>query len=131
MKKQNNPWIKAHLLRGAFYLLLLSAGILLALFRPEAPANVSQRTLTFAERVVYQRAIEEVYWRHRIWPKENREAKPPLDHVMPLSKIQAKVEDYLRQSEALAVYWQRRIRPEQLQAEMGRMARQTQQAERL
>src|SRR5262249_17141408 len=28
-------------------------------------------TLTFAEHVKYQRAIEEVYRRHRIWPKEN------------------------------------------------------------
>jgi hypothetical protein len=31
-----------------------------------APAKVSQRTLTFVERVAYQRAIEDVYWRHRI-----------------------------------------------------------------
>jgi hypothetical protein len=30
-----------------------------------------QRTmLTLADRLAYQRAIEEVYWRHRIWPKE-------------------------------------------------------------
>ncbi len=29
-----------------------------------------QRTLTFEERVSYQRAIEEVYWRHRIWSKK-------------------------------------------------------------
>src|SRR6266568_4027586 len=27
-----------------------------------------RRQLSFAERVSYQRAIEEVYWRHRIWP---------------------------------------------------------------
>jgi len=37
------------------------------------------RTLTFAERVAYQRAIEDVYWRHRSWP--NPEPKPPLDAV--------------------------------------------------
>ncbi len=35
--------------------------------------------LTFAERVSYQRAIEEVYWRHRIWPKENPNPKPSLE----------------------------------------------------
>jgi hypothetical protein len=34
----------------------LLTGALLALFRPEAPANISNRTLTFAERVAYQRA---------------------------------------------------------------------------
>src|SRR3981189_1112044 len=45
----------------------------------EAPANASQRALSFAERVSYQRAIEDVYWRHRIWPKDNHNPKPPLD----------------------------------------------------
>ena len=44
------------------------AGTLLALFRPGPEADVSQRNLTFEERVVYQRAIEEIYWRHRILP---------------------------------------------------------------
>ena len=28
------------------------------------------RALSFAERVAYQRAIEDVYWRHRIWPND-------------------------------------------------------------
>src|SRR6266853_3451913 len=32
-----------------------------------APPIRKNRTLTFADRVAYQRAIEEVYWRHRIW----------------------------------------------------------------
>jgi hypothetical protein len=36
-------------------------GTLLAVSRFETPAKNSQRTLTFAERVTYQRAIEEVY----------------------------------------------------------------------
>jgi hypothetical protein len=27
--------------------------------------------LTFADRVAYQSAIEDVYWRHRIWPDTN------------------------------------------------------------
>jgi len=57
-------------------------GTLLALFRPGPEANVSPRNLTFAERVAYQRAIEEVYWRHRIWPEERLDQKPPLDSVM-------------------------------------------------
>jgi hypothetical protein len=57
-------------------------GTLPALFRPEAPAKVSQRTLTFAERVAYQPAIEEVYWRHRIWPKQRPDPKPSLDAVI-------------------------------------------------
>jgi hypothetical protein len=74
--------------RALFALLLSSlacfavTGTLLALFRPEPAPNVSQRSLTFAERVAYQRAIEDVYWRHRIWPKERPEPKPSLDSVM-------------------------------------------------
>ena len=72
------------------------SGTLLAFFHSEAPATVSQRTLTFAERVAYQRAIEEVYWRHRIWPKENPKPKPSLDEVMSAQQIEKKVEDYLR-----------------------------------
>ena len=121
MKKQNTPGIRAHLLRGAFYLLLLSAGTLLAFLRPQDPGAVSQRTLTFAERVVYQRAIEEVYWRHRIWPEERPDSKPPLDSVMSQAQMETKVGDYLRDSQALEADWHRPITAEQLQAEMDRI----------
>src|SRR6266481_1080006 len=48
------------------------------------------RTLTFADRVAYQRAIEEVYWQHRIWPKANAGPKPPLDKVMSQAQIEEK-----------------------------------------
>jgi hypothetical protein len=98
-----------------------------AFLRSEAPANVSQRTLTFAERVAYQRAIEDVYWRHRIWPKERRDPKPSLDSVMSQAQLEKKVTDYLRKSQALADYWQRPITADQLQAEMDRMAKHTRQ----
>ena len=84
--------------------------------------------LTFAERVAYQRAIEEVYWRHRIWPKERPDSKPSLDAVMSQAQLEKKVEDYLRKSQALEDQWQRPITAEQLQAEMDRMAKQTQTA---
>ncbi len=108
---------------------LVLTGTLLAFFRSEAPTNVSQRTLTFAERVAYQQAIEDVYWRHRIWPKENISPKPALDAVMSQKQLENKVTDYLRKSQALEDYWQRPITPEQLQAEMNRMAQHTKQPE--
>ena len=98
-------------------------------FRLEARVNLSHRTLTFAERVAYQRTIEDVYWRHRIWPKENRNPKPPLDAVMSQARVQAKVTDHLRKSQALEDYWQRPITAEQLQAEMDRMAKHTKKLE--
>ena len=70
---------KPNVLKLAFLLCAVACsvgtGTLLAFLGAEAPSNVSQRTLTFADRVAYQRAIEDVYWRHRIWPKENLEAQ--------------------------------------------------------
>src|SRR6267154_2128537 len=88
------------------------SGTLLAFFRAEAPLKVSHPAaagLTFAERVAYQRAIEEVYWRHRIWPKERPDPKPPLDAVISQAQLEKKVEDYMRNSQALEDYWQRLI----------------------
>ena len=35
------------------------------------------QTLTFEDRVAAQRAIEEVYHHHRIWPTDNPQPKPP------------------------------------------------------
>src|SRR5438067_6803333 len=142
MKKQINPSIKAQILRSAFYLLLLVAvsaiPFALAQSRSRGTAKRSvaasairaDRTLTFADRVAYQRAIEEVYWQHRIWARNggaNAGPKPPLDKVMSQAQIQEKVEDYLRNSQALEDYWQRPVTPDQLQAEMERMASHTKQ----
>src|SRR5437867_1926085 len=87
------------------------------------------RTLSFAERVAYQGAIEDVYWRHRIWPKERPDPKPSLDAVMSQAQLEKKVADYLRKSQALEDYWQRPITADQLQAEMDRMAKNTKQSE--
>src|SRR5882724_4935745 len=119
MKKQTDPNIKAQILRSAFILLALVAvsAIPFALAHSRsrgtakrsvaASAMRADRTLTFADRVAYQRAIEDVYWRHRIWPKENAQPKPPLDKVMSQAEIEKKVEEYLRHSQALEDYWQR------------------------
>src|SRR5882724_8541259 len=119
--------------RGLLALMLLMAGGCLvvkgASFRPEATNTASPRTLTFADRMAYQRAVEEVYWRHRIWPKENPGPKPSLDEVMSQQQIQQKVQEYLRNSQLLADQWQRPITPEQLQAEINRMASHTRQSE--
>jgi hypothetical protein len=87
------------------------------------------RAISFAERVAYQRAIEDVYWHHRIWPEENPDSKPLLDAVMSQAQLENKVAGYLRDSLVLEDYWQRPITAEQLQAEMDRMARDTKQPE--
>src|SRR5438270_9765543 len=111
---------------ACFILIPIRSG--LAFLHPQAPANASQSTFTFEERVSYQRAIEDVYWRHRIWPKERPDPKPSLDAVMSQAQIEKKVDDYLRNSQALEDYWQRPITPDQLQAEMERIASHTKQA---
>src|SRR6266480_5018906 len=105
---------------------LTSSGTLLALSQHDAPGR-AQRTLTFEERVSYQRTIEEVYWRHRIWPKENADPKPPLDAVMSQAQLEKKVEDYLLNSQALENYYKEPLSAGQLQTEMDRMARDTRQ----
>ena len=102
---------------------LASAG----LYDPAAPSH--SRQLFFEDRVAYQRAIEEVYWRHRIWPKERPDRKPSLEAVMSQATIEQKVQDYLRNSELLEQEWQKPITPEQLQAEMDRMAQHSKQPE--
>jgi len=83
------------------------------------------RTLTLKDRVRAQEAIERVCFNHRIWPKENPQPKPPFEQMVPKAIIEAKVTDYLKKCAALEKYWHRPIRPEQLQAEMDRMAKQT------
>src|SRR5438045_3856763 len=143
MKKQGDASIKAQLLWSALILLSLLAAcaIPLALAQcrsrginsqaqfQKTAATSPRLTLTFSERVAYQRAIEEVYWRHRIWPKERPDPKPSLDAVMSQAQLEKKVEDYLRKSQALEDYWQRPITTDQLQAEMDRMAQHTKQPE--
>ena len=134
-----------HVVRSAAYAALLSSVIIgfssafnlpgkwSGLSRFILPGDIKPatqtKTLTFADRVVYQRAIEEVYWRHRTWPAQNGAEKPALDKVMSQAQIEKKVENYLRNSQALENYWQKPITPEQLQAEMDRMARHSKQPE--
>src|SRR5215831_12388433 len=111
----------------------LSAFVLLICIQLNARVKVAApsqpRRLLFDDRVAYQRAIEEVYWRHRIWPKDRPDPKPSLDAVMSQAQIEKKIADYLRKSQALGDHWQRPITSEQLQAEMDRMAQNTKQPE--
>ena len=145
MRTKNN--CSAYIIRGAAWALFVSFGFIAVgvavnlpngWHKPAQAAVVYNRAtniaiqpgaLTFAERVAYQRAIEDVYWRHRIWPKENPDPKPSLDAVMSQAQLEDKVAGYLRDSLALKDNWQRPITAEQLQAEMDRMARETKQPE--
>ena len=113
-------YFSAALVVGCF-----ASATLLASFPPEASTKVFPRTLTFEQRVDYQRKIEEVYWHHRIWPKERTDSKPALETVMSRAQIENKVRDHLRNSGVLEEYWQQPVSAQQLQAEMERMAQHT------
>ena len=106
----------------------LSLSLLLATsFALSAAVPRQSRSLSFADRVAYQRAIENVYWHYRIWPKERPEPKPSLDTVMSQAELEKKVTEYLHNSAARENQWQQPITADQLQAEMDRMAEHTKQ----
>src|SRR6266567_2943301 len=139
--------ISGHIIRGAAWAVFLSVAFIALTSAFNSPnawdksasatgaydrmaKSPSQpRAFSFVERVAFQHAIEDVYWRHRIWPKENSDPKPVLDAVMSQAQLEKKVEGYLRDSLVLQEHWQKPITAEQLQAEMARMARDTKQPE--
>jgi N-acetylneuraminic acid mutarotase len=115
---------------AAFVLFVASVyllGIGSPVFSRAGPPERLRPPLTFAERVAYQYAIEEVYWDHRIWPKGNPGPKPPLDAVVSKRQIEQKVEDLLRKSQLAVDQRGWRISSNELQAEMDRMAARTKQ----
>jgi N-acetylneuraminic acid mutarotase len=138
--------ISGYIIRSAAWALFLSVAFIAASSafnspnRWQSPAGTTggydvtgktssqPRAVSFAERVAYQRAIEDVYWRHRIWPKENPNPKPSLDAVMSQAQLENKVAGYLHDSLAVENYG-RPITAERLQAEIERMARNTKQPE--
>ena len=93
-----------------------------------AGASTFNHNLSLADRIAYQKMMDEVFWKHTIWPVFNPQPKPTLRIMISDSEIRSKVEQYLIKSEALASFWHRPITPEQMQAEMDRMARETQDA---
>ena len=44
---------------------------------PAEPAYFKTGVLTLQDRLWAQTQIERVYYNHRLWPKENPDAKPP------------------------------------------------------
>lgn len=71
MRTESNAPTQAFVIQTGSYLLLF-AGPLMAFVSAPTPMKVSRPAdaqLNFARRVSDQRAIEEVYWRQRTWPK--------------------------------------------------------------
>ena len=100
--------------------ILLGSLLGLALAPPSAA-----RELTLDERVAARKAIESVYWNHRIWPAENPGSKLPLDAILSDAAVRAKVEYDLRMSSLLERFWHEPVTGAMLQSEIERMVRDT------
>ena len=75
---------------------------------------------------MFQRAaIEEVYWRHRIWPEPNPGPKPSLGEVLPESLLRQRAEDGPRLSTAVETLWNVHVDGTQLVREVQRMVAST------
>jgi hypothetical protein len=111
----------------AFRVAVVAVVILGALSLGRADSG-GTRSFSFDERIDAARAIERVYWTHRLWPSVNPGPKPPLEKVLSDATLRARVEDALRKSNAVATLWGRPITHLELQAEMDRMARETKDA---
>ena len=86
-------------------------------------ATQAQAALSLEQRVACREKVEDVYWAHRIWPRENRTPKPPREVAVPRSAIARRLEESLRYESALAAIWGTPLSPEAIQAEIDREAR--------
>ncbi|OGF61970.1 MAG: hypothetical protein A2Y62_20840 [Candidatus Fischerbacteria bacterium RBG_13_37_8] len=107
------------------FLFINSILVIVALFIVFSTDVLQARSLSYEERMQCKKIVERIYWEHRIWPKDNKTPKPLFENVMLEEILRSKVENDLRKSNVLYMYWQRPITGEQLQAEIERIAMQT------
>ncbi|MEW6336411.1 MAG: hypothetical protein AB1625_03315, partial [Acidobacteriota bacterium] len=69
-----------------------------ALALAAAASAAEPAAISLERRVAAQRAIEEVYWRHREWPEQNPGPKPALSAVLGERVIRERAEDGVRAS---------------------------------
>lgn len=79
--------------------------------------------LSLEDRVACQRAVEQVYWRHR--GAAGTPSARTFEEAVPEALLRRRAEDALRQSAALEAEWAEAIGPERLQAEIDRIAAST------
>jgi lysophospholipase L1-like esterase len=112
------------LTRRGITLAFVAVGALTAL-PLSATGPLDSHSLSLEERLACQTAIEEVYFRHRIWPADNPAAKPAFATAVPRAAVARKVEDALGMSVALAARYHSLMTPADLQDELDRMARES------
>jgi len=92
-----------------FAVLLITSGVGLA----------NTRQIGFEERVRAQEAIERVYYSHQVG------ATKPFEEAVPRRLLERKVRDFVKQSAALAKYWQTAVTEEALVEELRRIEAST------
>ncbi|MBN2383320.1 proprotein convertase P-domain-containing protein [bacterium] len=90
-----------------------------------AGTRVEHEPLTFEQRLEAQRAIERVFYRHRLWPGKDQSKKPVFEDAVSPEEIALKVRETLKKSSLLNDYWKTPITGALLQSELNRMIRQS------
>jgi len=102
-------------------LLRAAGGLSLAFLLFSQTAASSSRPSSLQQLLDDRRAVEEVLWKHRIWPATNPGPKPDFARAFPNALLEARVRDNLARSTALAALWNRPLSGKDLQAELNRM----------
>ena len=109
----------ARLRTATFLTALLLGGAAAAQAAPHAAPSMD-------ERIHCQEALERVYWSHRSPSQEASFAQ-----AVPRTVVRRRAEDAVLQTAALQRFWSVTVTPQQLQAELDRMAAQSQSPARL
>lgn len=91
--------------------------------------SAQTRSLDFNGRVSCQEAIDSVYWKYTLWPKDNPLPKPTFESISNRALIQRKVKALMSKSDALERIIGRQLSGEILQSELDRIAVHTRKPE--
>ncbi|MEJ5166305.1 MAG: hypothetical protein WHV67_04685, partial [Thermoanaerobaculia bacterium] len=83
------------------------------------------------ERIFYQKKIEEVFYKNRVWPKENKKPKPAFDEVINEEKIKEKVLNFLKKEQTLKTFFKKEIKTQDMEEELKRIMKNTKDPEML
>jgi len=103
----------------------MKRGFVLLSFIPSLLTTSTGFGLSFQERIDAQRAIERVYYNHRIWPEQNPTPKPSFDQLVSDDDLRGRVEQYLKKNALLQSRWRHAISDKDLQAELDRIVHNT------
>ena len=83
----------------------------------------SESGLPVTERLRAYTALERVYYQHRIWPKDNKSAKPAFEVMAPRAELERGLAEQLHKAEALNRWWGLAPTETELTAEVARIER--------